>query len=51
MVFRHLLGGSPDVIPGEIDVLPCQNERIGPHDTGLPAAFAHTNWDGNLNVT
>jgi hypothetical protein len=28
MVFRHLVGGRPDVIAGEIDVLPAERRQV-----------------------
>ena len=29
MVFRHLVGGRPDVVAGEIDVLPAERRQMG----------------------
>ena len=49
MVFRHLLGERPDVIAGEIDVLPAERRQMGKKVIGNVLGLAQGG-DGAIEI-
>ena len=52
MVFRHLVGGRPDVIAGEIDVLPAERRQVSEEMVGhvLSTSAARTIFEQMLLI-